>query len=297
MLNSMTAYGKGESAYDNISIVVELKTVNNRYRDIVIKIPACYSSYESDIRKAVSSRISRGRVEVFFNIKLDSDKSEAVMSLNKPLVRAYLNLYKELSDEFGLTGSIDVNAVLKLKDVIITDDICHADCLADCLKDSFISALSAALDSLCLMKRSEGEAIADDFIWRLDKICKIIELISIRSKELPGYYQEKLRERVANILKGTVVVDESRLAQEVAVMADKSDITEEIVRLESHISQFSDSLRSDEAMGRRLDFLVQEMNREVNTIGSKAGDTEIAKHVLDLKCELEKIREQVQNIE
>lgn len=293
MLNSMTAYGKGENIYDNISVVVELKTVNNRYRDIIIKIPACYSSYENDIRKIVASRISRGRIEIFLSIKPDTDRSETIMQLNRPLVKAYLDLYGELSSEFGLTNTIDVNAVLKMKDVIISNDICPA----DDLKDSIISALSAALDSLCIMKKAEGKAIADDFIGRLDNICRMIELVRIRSKELPGYYQEKLRERISNILRGAVVVDDSRLAQEVAVLADKSDITEEIVRLESHISQFRDSLRSDDAMGRRLDFLVQEMNREVNTIGAKAGDTEIAKHVLDLKCELEKIREQVQNIE
>jgi len=294
MLNSMTAYGKGEGVYDNISIVVELKTVNNRYRDIIIKIPAHYSSYESDIRKIVSSRISRGRVEAFFNIKLAADRPEtANIMLNKPLLKAYLGLYRELSDEFGLTGIVDANTVLKMKDVIIIDDV-HP---VDCLRDPIMSVLSAALDSLCLMKRAEGETIAHDFTLRLDNICRIIELVRTRSKELPEYYREKLQERLAVLLRGAVVVDESRLAQELAIMADKSDITEEIVRLGSHISQFRDSMDSDEPVGRRLDFLIQEMKREVNTIGSKVGDTEIATYVLDLKCELEKIREQIQNIE
>ena len=293
MLSSMTAYGKGTVVHENISVVVELKTVNNRYRDIIIKIPPCYSSYENDIRKAISPRISRGRIDVFCSIKSSTGQSESVIKLNKPLVKAYLDLYNELSEEFGLAGLIDVNAVMKMKDVVIADDIFFS----DDLKDAVTSALSAALDSLCLMKDTEGDAIEADFIQRLNNICRIIELIGIRSKELPGYYQEKLQERLAALLKGPVIVDESRLAQEVSIMADKSDITEEIVRLESHISQFRDSMHSNEAVGRRLDFLIQEMNREVNTIGSKAGDTEIAKHVLDLKCEFEKIREQVQNIE
>jgi len=292
MIKSMTGYGRGECEENNRRFVIELKSVNNRYLDINIRLPKHLISLEDNIRKYISSRVSRGKIDVFVSQEKFSDDDIKVV-LDEQVASYYYNVYSELKKKFNLQEEITLSLLAKAPDVIIIekneDDV---ETVWDTMKKALDEALSVFID----MRTKEGLKLKQDILERCMIISEKVNLIEKRSPSIIDEYREKIKLRVSEFLKD-VEIDESRLLNEVAFFADKVNIDEEITRLKSHIEQLRSSLESDEAVGRKLDFLIQEMNRETNTIGSKANDLSIANLVIDIKSELEKIREQVQNIE
>jgi uncharacterized protein (TIGR00255 family) len=294
LIRSMTAFGSaafqqgGDRRY-----VAEIRSVNHRYRDIVLRLPRNHQPLEEGLRNVISSRTSRGRIEASFQIEMSCEAPPYELELNLPLAESYLRVFKQLADHSGLDQEMRLESLLQMKDVMLikpeTDDMEEA-------REGLHAALNRALDALEEMRIKEGEAIVKDFDKRLERLEAYVDAVYRRAPELPEVYQKRLTERVGNLLNG-VEVDPPRLAQEVAFLADRSDITEEIVRARSHLKQFRDYLLSDDAVGRRLDFLLQEINREVNTLGVKASDTAISQIAVEMKAELEKLREQVQNVE
>ena len=293
MIKSMTAYGRGEVQQGDIVFVAEIRSVNNRFRDIILRVPKSYQILDKDLRAIISSRIRRGRVEVSIQMENNGDESPYDLELNVPLVNSYFKIFDQLGEQFGGDKEIKLESLCQMRDVILVKpepvDI-------EKVKPGFQEVLMQALDSLALMKIKEGEAIEADFVKRLELLEGYINEVEERAPDLVEEYRNRLQNNVAHMLKD-VAVDENRLAQEVAFFAERSDITEEVVRFRSHLNQFREYLSLDDAIGRRLDFLLQEMNREVNTLGSKASDTHISRVVVEMKAELEKLREQVQNVE
>jgi len=294
MIQSMTGYGRTESVLNGRRYTVEIKSLNHRYLEISLRIPAVLSVLELDIKKKISGRLSRGRTEV--NIRMDSEDgslSESKYELNLPLIRNYYELLGQLREELGLREDITLNMVAGFRDAFILKE--PGLDLSVVWKELEI-ALDKAMVALIEMRKKEGEVIYHDLIMRINLIMKSLDSIETRSPQVILEYQKRLGERVKE-LTGGIVVDDLRLGQEVAIMAEKSDITEEIVRLKSHIIQFGELLKGIDAVGRNIDFLIQEMVREINTIGSKSNDAEISRMVIDVKSELARIREQAQNIE
>lgn len=295
MIKSMTGYGKAELETEGILFNVQVKTLNSRYKDIIIRIPPDIQQMEMDIRSWISQRIGRGRVELSIKMEMLSDGANYELILNEALARGYMDLFDRLSRSLGIDTKVTVDTFCHLRDVII-----QRPKRLDTEKIRFVlkEAINNALSSVEEMRSQEGEALKRDILKRLkvveDKVNKIKERASLLIKT----YRDRLKENVSRLLQGTDIrLDGDRIEQEVVLFAEKSDITEEIIRLESHLSQFRKYMQSDEPVGRRLDFLIQEMNREVNTIGSKALDPVVSMWVVDMKAEIEKIREQVQNIE
>lgn len=293
MIKSMTAYGRGEVQQGDVVFIAEVKSVNNRFRDIILRIPKNYQILEKDLRAIISSRIRRGRVEVYIQMEDSGVADPYDLELNLPLVNSYFKIFEQLREQFGLDKEIRIESLCQMRDVILFKPE-PAD--IDKMRPGFQEVLKAALDSLNFMRAKEGEAIEADLSKRLDMLEDYINEVEERAPLLVEEYRDRLKENVASML-NDVAVDETRLAQEVAFFAEKSDITEELVRLRSHLKQFREYLLIDEALGRRLDFLLQEMNREVNTIGSKASESRISSIVVEMKAELEKLREQIQNVE
>jgi uncharacterized protein (TIGR00255 family) len=289
----MTAYGRGEVQQGDVVFIAEVKSVNNRFRDIILRIPKNYQILEKDLRAIISSRIRRGRVEVYIQMEDSGVADPYDLELNVPLVNSYFKIFEQLREQFGLDKEIRIESLCQMRDVILFKPE-PAD--IDKMRPGFQEVLKAALDSLNFMRAKEGEAIEADLSKRLDMLEDYINEVEERAPLLVEEYRDRLKENVASML-NDVAVDETRLAQEVAFFAEKSDITEELVRLRSHLKQFREYLLIDEALGRRLDFLLQEMNREVNTIGSKASESRISSIVVEMKAELEKLREQIQNVE
>jgi uncharacterized protein (TIGR00255 family) len=288
----MTAYGRAESSKGGIEFIVEIRSGNYRYREIILKLPQFLQPFEERARSVVSSKLKRGRVEVSVQMK-DNGHRPVKLELNRPLVKAYVDIFDELAKELGLKQTIDLSLFTQLKDIIITkqDSVDFEDLWPD-IND----VLENALLSFEKMRKTEGETLERDFLERLGVIEKCIKDIEGRSKETVTLYRDKLIQRIHRLI-DDIDVNEDRLAQEVAFMAEKSDITEELVRAKSHLEQFKDYMAKDDVVGRRLDFLLQEINREVNTIGSKASDSLISQVVVEIKAELEKLREQTQNVE
>jgi len=289
----MTAYGRGEYALNDTIFIAEIKSLNNRHRDIVLRIPRTLQVLEEEIRSLISSRVRRGRIEVSIQTDKKGNETDYGMELNVPLVRSYLRIMKQLGDEFGLDQKISPDYLFQMKDVIIIkpeeEDI-------DETRSGIQDVLIQALDSLDVMRLQEGKAIEEDFQNRLDLIGKYLDSIEESSPLVVDEYKKKLRDRINNISQD-IELDESRLVQEVSIFAGKCDITEEIVRTKSHLKQFRNYLSVDDSIGRRLDFLTQEINREVNTISAKASDSGISASAVEIKAELEKLREQIQNVE
>lgn len=292
MIKSMTGYGRGECEENNRRFVIELKSVNNRYLDINIRLPKHLISLEDNIRKYISSRVYRGKIDVFVSQEKFSDDDIKVV-LDEQVASYYYNVYSELKKKFNLQEEITLSLLAKAPDVIIIekneDDV---ETVWDTMKKALDEALSVFID----MRTKEGLKLKQDILERCMIISEKVNLIEKRSPSIIDEYREKIKLRVSEFLKD-VEIDESRLLNEVAFFADKVNIDEEITRLKSHIEQLRLSLESDEAVGRKLDFLIQEMNRETNTIGSKANNLEITNRVVDIKTILEDIREQIQNIE
>lgn len=292
MIKSMTGFGRGESSDEIHNFNVEIRSVNHRYNDIIIKMPKHINYLEEKVKESIKKKISRGRIEVYINLEY-IDESAIEVKVDMPLARAYKNVLDDLIDRLGMLDDVKLSHILNFSDVVKTErKELDEDKIWGCLN----LAVEEALNNLINMRIKEGLALKSDLETQLDIMYDIIEKIEERSPLVVKDYKEKLELRIKEIL-NVDYIDEERLAYEVAFFADKSDINEEVIRFKSHIKQFRESLEDKEPVGRKLDFLIQEMNREINTIGSKANDLVISNHVVTIKSQLEKIREQVQNIE
>lgn len=294
MIKSMTGYGRTESVVNMRKYIIEIKSLNHRYLEISLRLPASLSSLELDIKKRISGRFTRGRIEA--SVRMDSEYGsvgEGRYELNLPLVRNYYDLLVQMRDEFNLKDEITLRMIAASRDAYVLKES-GPDVSA--IWGDLEEVIERAMDALIEMRKREGENICRDLMVRIDLITKSLDSIALRAPQVVLDYQKRFAERVKE-LSGGLALDEIRLVQEIAIMADRSDITEEIVRFKSHILQFQDLLEGDDAAGRNIDFLIQEMNREINTIGSKSADTEISRKVIEIKAELARIREQVQNIE
>lgn len=293
MAISMTGFGRGEYKNDNYHFTVECRTINHKYVDINIRLPRKISFLEDKIRNVVKDYIKRGRVDLY--IKLDLIGSEDVnLKFDEKLASEYVNILNNIKDTFKLQDDITVMNIAKFPDIIKSEEKEEDE---DLLWSMLREALADCLVKLKDMRVEEGSKLAKDIDMRCDLLKDYIEQIENYSYNVVNEYKEKLNNRITEILENPSLVDENRLAQEVAVYADKCSITEEIVRFKSHITQLKKSIHKDESIGRKIDFLIQEMNRETNTIGSKSSDLNITNLVVEVKSELEKIREQIQNIE
>lgn len=290
-MKSMTGFGRASLESNGKNYIIEIKTVNNKYSDITVKSPKRLSFMEDKIRKQIANRITRGKVEVSVSFFDFSNKSKNVV-LNKEVAKEYIKQLREIADENNLSENISVVEIAKLPDILNSIDSDNDEEIAS----EALQCLNMALDSLIEMRKAEGENIKQDLLVRIERVKNLVDKIAENSKGIVEEYVSKLEKRVKEILK-TDVVDENRIAQEAVIYADKTSIEEELTRLNSHIVQFKELVNSDGPVGKKLDFMIQEMNRETNTIGSKAGSGEITKAVIDLKVELEDIREQIQNIE
>lgn len=290
-MKSMTGFGRASLESNGKNYIIEIKTVNNKYSDITVKSPKRLSFMEDKIRKQIANRITRGKVEVSVSFFDSSNKSKNVV-LNKEIAKEYIKQLREIADENNLSENISVVEIAKLPDILNSIDSDNDEEIAG----EALQCLNMALDSLIEMRKAEGENIKQDLLVRIERVQNLVDKIAENSKGIVEEYVSKLEKRVKEILK-TDVVDENRIAQEAVIYADKTSIEEELTRLNSHIVQFKELVNSDESVGKKLDFMIQEMNRETNTIGSKAGSGEITKAVIDLKVELKDIREQIQNIE
>jgi uncharacterized protein (TIGR00255 family) len=294
MIKSMTGYGRAESVVNMRKYIIEIKSLNHRYLEISLRLPASLSSLELEIKKRISGRFTRGRIEA--SVKMDSEYGsvgEGRYELNLPLVRNYYDLLVQMRDEFNLKDEITLSMIAAFRDAYVLKESGPD---VSVIWGDLEEVIERAMDALTEMRKKEGENICRDLMVRIDLITKSLDSIALRAPQVVLDYQKRFGERVKE-LSGGVALDEIRLVQEIAIMADRCDITEEIVRFKSHILQFGDLLESDDAAGRNIDFLIQEMNREINTIGSKSADAEISRKVIEIKAELARIREQVQNIE
>jgi len=292
MVKSMTGFGKGESANQDVTLAVEIKSVNHRYCDINIKLPRSLSAFENDVKKTVGQKLKRGKVDVYINLNLIGSAAMRA-TLNRPLVSAYLAALDELKNEFAVSGDISLDWLASQKDLIQIEE---ATIDPEIMKEVLITAVQKALTGHDQMRIAEGEATADDMFARLGLISGLLDQIETLAPEVPKEWQVKLEQRLQKFSE-EIEFDPQRLAQELAIVADRCDVSEELTRFRSHIQQFEALLKSDEPVGRKMDFLVQEMNREANTTGSKSNHAELTRLVVDIKAELEKIREQVQNVE
>jgi uncharacterized protein (TIGR00255 family) len=292
MIKSMTGYGKAESAYATGKIIVELRCVNHRYGEVTVKLPRVLMQFENDIKKRVSEKLSRGKIDVF--IQLEGAVSLGVPSANLPLARGYYKAFNAITEALGLREEVSLNLIASQRDVISI--AAESEAPLEEIPGELVGALEEALRKVDEMRVFEGESLMADFQKRRETLSQLIGKVAARSPQVVTEYAARLKERIAQLCSESGL-PEDRIALEVALLADKCDITEELVRLESHLRQFDETLTRNEPVGRKLDFLLQEINREVNTIGSKANDSQIAANVVELKAELERIREQVQNVE
>lgn len=289
----MTGFGRGESRSDDVGrIIVEMKAVNHRFSEVVFRMPRQFSQLEEQARKTVQSRVARGRVEVF--VSWEAAAKAKGVKVDKELAMAYHNSLKELGQEIGSKSELSLDTLARLPDVLKVEE---GEVSAEDLGPVFDEAVTAAVESLIAMREREGAAQAADLHARVSKLEALSQGIASRAPQVVDEYKSRLARRLDELLPAGNTVDPQRLAQEVAIFADRSDVAEELQRLSSHLDQFRATLAGGESIGRKLDFLVQEIGREFNTIGSKANDVSITNQVVEAKSELEKIREQVQNIE
>jgi uncharacterized protein (TIGR00255 family) len=292
MVKSMTGFGSFAGTIDEYSVSVEIKSVNHRYFEFSLRIPKLYSSFEDRIKKLISAKVERGKVDCF--IQLEAPQCENVkVTANKVLARRFIEETNLISRELGLKQISSVRELLNCPDIIIVERTVEDE---DRVWNILESALEQAVNGFVEMRLREGSHLKDDILSQVEEIGKAVSFIDEHSPQLVAEYNEKLLQRMKAAI-GDIPVDEQRLLTEAAIFADKTAVAEETVRLRSHIQQLTSILSSNEPAGRRLDFLVQEMNREANTIGSKAQDVTIVRSVIDIKARIEKIREQIQNIE
>lgn len=292
MVKSMTGFGHSQVNDQGYEINCELKSVNHRYFDLHSRLPRRYNFLEDRIKEELKKNLNRGRLEISVNIEKNHDMARNI-KVDKGLAIAYHESLKDLADNLNISSNFKVVDIFRLPDVFnLIDEQEDPELIWQVLK----KALDEAMDSLLEMRRKEGANLSQDILARNDYILHAVDLLEKKSPLVAQEYQEKLRNRIKDML-GNAAVDENRLLQEAAIFADKSNITEEIVRLKSHIKHLNELMQSAEPIGRKCDFLVQEMFREINTVASKANDMEMSQIVVEVKAELEKIREQLQNIE
>ncbi len=290
-MNSMTGFGRANLEKNSREYVVEIKSVNHKYNDISVKAPRNLLSFEDKIRKKVLSKITRGKVDIYITYSNFGTEGRKVV-INKDLAKLYIQELKNLATENNISDDIKVTEISKFPDVLNVENVEEQDTICE----ELLECLELALEKFTTMRNVEGIKIKEDLQNRLIKVEEQLEKITKNSSTIVQEYIEKLENRINEILK-TDVVDKNRLAQEIVICSDKCSIEEELTRLNSHISQFKNLIEQNEPLGKKIDFLIQEMNREVNTIGSKSGSIEITNSVIELKTVLEDIREQIQNIE
>jgi len=288
----MTGYGRYEVEADDRKVLIEISSVNHRYLDLNIRMPRLMMQYEEGIRKIAKEKLTRGKVEIAVSIQSVA-KEDLEVVVNESLGEAYLEGLRMLGRKFGLEDDLKLSALMNINDLV---SIQKKTANKEAVETQIETALQGALEAFIKMRQKEGDALKKDILKKCKVLSEIVVTIESRSPEVVIQYKERLKARLTQLL-GEVPVDENRITTEIALFADKCAIDEEITRLKSHIMQLEEVLEEGKVVGRKLDFLMQEMNREANTIGSKANDYEITKMVVNLKTEIEKIREQVQNIE
>lgn len=294
MLKSMTGFGRGEYLDADHRFIVEIKTVNHRYNEIVIRMPKNLNCLEDKIRRTISSSVSRGRVDVYVTMDEYAQKRRSVR-VDKELAMAYHSALEELGSLFNVALIDNIYHISRYPDVLRVDEVSDD---IEVLRPKLMNAIEAAVANLMNMRLTEGAAIQKDLLARVDNLSGLIQQIESRAPQIIEEYRLRLLSRMRELLASVgSEPDEVRLLQETALFADRSNFTEELVRFKSHIAQLVDTLNTAEAVGRKLDFIIQEINRETNTIGSKANDLTIANFVVEIKSEIEKVREQIQNIE
>ena len=292
-MKSMTGFGRGAVSNENFAVAVEIKSVNNRFLDLNLRLSNEMQSLEANLKRAIQSRLSRGRVDVFVNYERTN---EIVYELNRPLISGYISALKQMQTEFNLTGEPDFNYIARLPNALQP----KAEDLSEEFTAAIETAVVIALDELERMREVEGESLKTDLENLLSEIESHLPTIESESANVADEYQQRLKKRIENFLSKSdsqIEVDQGRLAQEVAYLADKSDIAEEITRLKSHIEQYRGIIKEEKEVGKRLDFLTQELNREANTIASKTNNLTVKESALQIKSAIEKIREQIQNVE
>lgn len=293
-MKSMTGFGRGSASGADFSAAVDLKTVNNRFLDVHLRMGGELSALEAQIRRRIGDRLSRGRVEVAVTLERTA---EVTYEINRPLVAGYIQAMRAMQSEYGLAGEPDINVLARLPGALQA----ARDGISESMTEGVMRALDSALDELEAMRGREGEALSAEMSARLDEIERHVPIIEALAAEQVTAYRARVQKRISELLARdgleVVELDQGRLAQEVAYLADRSDITEEIARLKSHLVQFRSSLTLHEETGKRLDFLLQELNREANTVLSKSTDLSVKESGLAIKAAVEKLREQVQNVE
>ena len=292
MVKSMTGYGRAVETVNGREFTVELRSVNNRYLDCAVKLPRALSFAEDAVKQAVKGAISRGKVDVFISLRSESAQ-DVKITLNAPMVEGYIAAMRQMAQDYGIGEDISVSLLSRMPDVFTVDkpEVDEEQLLSDLL-----SVVGKALERYDAMRTAEGKALENDLRSRGETILALVEQVEAGSGQTVADYRARLENKLKEVLANTAI-DESRILTEAAIFADKVAVDEETVRLRSHLDQMNNMLTTGGAIGRKLDFLLQEMNRESNTIGSKCSDVRLARIVVDIKAELEKIREQTQNIE
>lgn len=292
MIKSMTGYGRQKGENERREVQVEIKSVNHRYLDLNVKVPRIYSFLEEPIKTAVSAAVARGKVDIYLSITA-KEGGDAKVSPNLALAGEYLRALEQVRDTYSLKDDISVMELAHMPDLLT---VAREEPDAEEVKTQVLEVLGRALEEYNAMRRTEGERLCEDIARRGQEIGKMVDQVEQRSPQSVEEYRQKIAQRMTEIL-GDSDIAEQRILAEAALFADKVSVTEEVVRLRSHLSQLQKMVQGDAPVGRKLDFLVQELNREANTIGSKANDYELAQIVIEIKAEIEKIREQIQNLE
>lgn len=292
MIRSMTGYGRHQEVIDGRDVLVEIRSVNHRFYEFSARVPRAYGYLEGKLKSMLGGKITRGKVEVNVSI-FNADGKEALIEANRSIAQGYIDALRNVNKELKLEDDISLSHIMRLQDVFIIKNVVDDE---EEIWNCVHIVAEKALQKFLSMREIEGESLKEDILSRIDTISDIVTNINERSPEICKEYQEKLYSKITEILQ-TTSIDEQRILTEVAIFAEKTAIDEEIVRLDSHVKQFVTILESGGTVGRKLDFLVQELNREINTIGSKAHDIDITQMVVEIKSEIEKIREQIQNIE
>jgi len=293
MINSMTAFARAEKSANNITAAVEIRSYNSRHLDIALRVPHGYDPLESKIRKLISGGIARGRLEIRLHIKDDGEGAEG-FDVNERRARAYHDALNRLKELLQIKEPVSLEMIARSNDVLRpAEEEQNLDTQWPVIEESFQQAIA----DLKQMRQKEGDFLARDLKQRIDRIQENLTQIENESGNLLSQYQDRLIERISALTKGIVEIDQGRIAQEAAFLADRSDISEEITRAGSHVQQFLELMTAPEPAGRKLNFLLQELNREFNTMGSKVGNADISHQIVSVKSEFEKIREQVQNVE
>ena len=292
MIKSMTGYGRSQGTFSGGEITVEIKSVNNRYLDCGVKLPRVYAYIEDSVKSLVQKSISRGKVDVF--VTINSAGAENVkISVNAPVLEGYLSAMRQIVADYDVRDDISVSNLMRFNDVLLVEKQEEDE---EEVKTAILGVVQEALDAFNAMRQKEGEALRQNLLSKAEDILSLVSLVEARSPVTVEAYRQRLMTKMQEVLENQQI-DEARIIQEAAIFADKVAVDEETVRLRSHIDQLSTMLSDGGVIGRKLDFLMQEMNREANTIGSKGNDVEQARNVVNIKSELEKIREQIQNIE